>query len=72
MESCCIFSLRKENNLEGWHAFLFFTRNLDVQDESFETQFTAFLEQDDGYRSKDANFSWQISKLLIQQDGERE
>jgi hypothetical protein len=46
------FFITKENNLEGWHAFLFFTRNLDVQDESFEEQFTAFLEQDDGYRKQ--------------------
>ena len=44
------FFITKRNNLEGWHAFIFFTRNVDAHDESFETQFTAFLDQSDEYR----------------------
>ena len=65
------FFITKENNLEGWHAFLFFTRNLDVQDESFEEQFTAFLEQDDGYRKQRYKLLVADFETLIQQDGTR-
>ena len=36
----------------GWHAFIFFTRNVDVIDESFESQFNEFLTRGDAYRNE--------------------